>query len=67
MCPGGATKSTSLRSCSVNALGTAHAPDMDHRQTDALDALFRAHYSRVSPVMHDWARANEIAGEAFLK
>ena len=44
---------------------------MDHRDTEALDALFRAHYNRVARVIgrivHDQAHAEEIAVEVFLK
>jgi RNA polymerase sigma-70 factor (ECF subfamily) len=44
---------------------------MRTKTTEALDALFRAHYERVGRVIgrviHDQARAEELAVEVFLK
>jgi RNA polymerase sigma-70 factor (ECF subfamily) len=47
------------------------ATRMGARNNEALDAIFRAHYERISRVIgrviHDQARAEELAVEVFLK
>lgn len=61
-----------VRSCGVNAPSTATAPAIDlDNATDQLDILFRTHYARITRVIgrviHDQARAEEVAAEVFLK
>ena len=59
------------RSCCVNATGMAVSAQMRVRNNEMLDEIFRAHYERVARaigrVIHDQARAEEIAVGIFLK
>ena len=59
------------RSCYVNATSMAISAQMRVRRNEVLDEIFRAHYERVARVIgrviHDQARAEEIAVEVFLK
>lgn len=58
------------RSCRVNARIITASADTDSG-TGALDLIFRAHYGRVARaigrVIHDQARAEELAVDVFLK
>jgi len=49
----------------------AEPREMEVSDTDGLDAIFRAHYERIARVIgrviHDQARAEELAVEVFLK
>jgi RNA polymerase sigma factor (sigma-70 family) len=49
----------------------AAATQMGAKNTEALDAIFRGHYNRIAHVIgrviHDQARAEELAVEVFLK
>src|SRR5438067_12151755 len=49
----------------------AVSTQMTVRNSEALDAIFRAHYERIARVIgrvvHDQARAEELAVEVFLK
>ncbi len=60
-----------IRSWYVNARSTAEPSEMDVTNSEGLDAIFRAHYERVARaigrVIHDQARAEELAVEVFLK
>jgi RNA polymerase sigma-70 factor (ECF subfamily) len=55
----------------VNATDTATLTGVDAQADDRLEALFRAHYTRVARVVgrivHDQSRAEEIAVEVFLR
>jgi RNA polymerase sigma-70 factor (ECF subfamily) len=59
------------RSWDVNALDAAQLPDATADAGDRLDVLFRAHYARlarvVGRIVHDQARAEEIAVDVFLR
>jgi RNA polymerase sigma-70 factor (ECF subfamily) len=59
------------RSCIVNALDTAGLPGTAALAGDRLDELFRAHYARlarvVGRIVHDQARAEEIAADVFIR
>jgi RNA polymerase sigma-70 factor, ECF subfamily len=59
------------RSCIVNALDTAGLPGATALAGDRLDELFRTHYARlarvVGRIVHDQARAEEIAADVFLR
>jgi RNA polymerase sigma-70 factor, ECF subfamily len=59
------------RSWCVNATSMAASTQMRVQNQEALDEIFRAHYERVARVIgrviHDQARAEEIAVEIFLK
>jgi RNA polymerase sigma-70 factor, ECF subfamily len=55
----------------VNALDTTGLPGTAALAVDRLDELFRAHYPRlarvVGRIVHDRARAEEIAADVFLR
>ena len=55
----------------MNALDTAGLPGATALAGDRLDELFRAHYPRlarvVGRIVHDQARAEEIAADVFLR
>ena len=55
----------------MNATDTATLTGVDAQSDDRLDALFRSHYARVARVVgrvvHDQARAEEIAVDVFLR
>lgn len=55
----------------MNALDTAGVPGAATVAEDRFDALFRAHYARLARVagriVHDQARAEEIAADVFLR
>src|SRR5690349_20973312 len=59
------------RSCGVNARSLTASSEVEGRDTTALDLLFRTHYQRVARVIgrvvHDQARAEELAVDVFLK
>jgi RNA polymerase sigma-70 factor (ECF subfamily) len=59
------------RSWIVNALDTTGLPGTAALAADRLDALFRAHYGRlarvVGRIVHDQARAEEIAADVFIR
>src|SRR6185312_458362 len=59
------------RSCIVDATSMAATARMKVRSDEALDQIFRAHYERIARVIgrviHDQARAEELAVEVFLK
>jgi RNA polymerase sigma-70 factor, ECF subfamily len=59
------------RSWIVNALDTTGLPAVTTAVGDRLDELFRAHYTRlarvVGRIVHDRARAEEIAADVFLR
>ena len=59
------------RSWGVNARSMAIAVEMRAGNTDDLETIFRAHYERIARVIgrviHDQARAEELAVEVFLK
>jgi RNA polymerase sigma-70 factor, ECF subfamily len=59
------------RSWIVNALDTTGLPGTAALAEDRLDELFRAHYPRlarvVGRIVHDQARAEEIAADVFLR
>jgi len=59
-----------VRSCYVNVRSIALPNEMDGG-TERLDTIFRSHYERIARVIggviHDQARAEEIAVEVFLK
>lgn len=59
------------RSWCVNASSMAVSTQMRARNSESLDEIFRAHYERVTRVIgrviHDQARAEEVAVEVFLK
>jgi RNA polymerase sigma-70 factor (ECF subfamily) len=60
-----------VRSCYVNAESMAITSQTRVNNTDELDTIFRAHYERIARVVgrviHDQARAEELAVEVFLK
>ena len=60
-----------MRSWYVNASSMAILGEMEGNNIEALDAIFRAHYERIARVIgrviHDQARAEELAVEVFLK
>jgi RNA polymerase sigma-70 factor, ECF subfamily len=55
----------------VNALDTTGLPGTAAIEGDRLDELFRGHYTRlarvVGRIVHDQARAEEIAADVFLR
>jgi hypothetical protein len=55
----------------VNARSMTEPSEMEVTKAEGLDAIFRAHYDRVARVIgrviHDQARAEELAVEVFLK
>ena len=55
----------------MNALDTTGLPGTAALAMDRLDELFRAHYPRlarvVGRIVHDQARAEEIAADVFLR
>jgi RNA polymerase sigma-70 factor (ECF subfamily) len=59
------------RSWIVNALDTTGLPGAAALAADRLDELFRLHYARlarvVGRIVHDQARAEEIAADVFLR
>ena len=59
------------RSWIVNALDTTGVPAAALPAAERLDALFRAHYPRlarvVGRIVHDQARAEEIAADVFIR
>jgi RNA polymerase sigma-70 factor (ECF subfamily) len=59
------------RSWIVNALDTTRLPAATTAAHDRLEELFRAHYARlarvVGRIVHDQARAEEIAADVFLR
>lgn len=59
------------RSCRVNAKSDAVAELQDNEAQFDLETIFRAHYERIARVIarvvHDPARAEELAVEVFLK
>jgi RNA polymerase sigma-70 factor, ECF subfamily len=60
-----------IRSWYVNARSMAEPSEMEATNPAGLDSIFRAHYERVTRVIgrviHDQARAEELAVEVFLK
>jgi RNA polymerase sigma-70 factor (ECF subfamily) len=60
-----------IRSWYVNARSMAEPSEMEFTNSEGLDAIFRAHYGRITRVIgrviHDQARAEELAVEVFLK
>ena len=60
-----------IRSWYVNARSTTESSEMEVTNSERLDAIFRAHYERITRVIgrviHDQARAEELAVEVFLK
>jgi len=60
-----------VRSWYVNARSMAETSEMEITKPEGLDAIFRAHYERIARVIgrviHDQARAEELAVEVFLK
>src|SRR5271154_2612347 len=60
-----------MRSWYVNAISVATLSEMGDHATERLDSIFRAHYERlarvIGRVIHDQARAEELAVEVFLK
>ena len=60
-----------IRSWYVNARSMTEASEMEVTNPERLDAIFRAHYERIARVIgrviHDQARAEELAVEVFLK
>jgi RNA polymerase sigma-70 factor, ECF subfamily len=60
-----------IRSWYVNARSMTETSEMEVTNPEGLDAIFRAHYERVARVIgrviHDQARAEELAVEVFLK
>src|SRR5260370_22609185 len=59
------------RSWYVNARSMTEPSEMEVTNPEGLDAIFRAHYERIARVIgrviHDQARAEELAVEVFLK
>jgi RNA polymerase sigma-70 factor (ECF subfamily) len=59
------------RSWIVNALDTTGLPGAATLAADRFDELFRAHYARlarvVGRIVHDQARAEEIAADVFIR
>jgi RNA polymerase sigma-70 factor, ECF subfamily len=59
------------RSWYVNARSMAEPSEIGISNSEGLDAIFRAHYERlarvIGRVIHDQARAEELAVEVFLK
>ena len=66
-----ATKIGLIRSLYVNARSLAEPSEMEVTNPEGLDAIFRVHYERIARVIgrviHDQARAEELAVEVFLK
>ena len=60
-----------IRSWYVNARSMTEPSEMEVTNAEGLDAIFRAHYERIARVIgrviHDQARAEELAVEVFLK
>jgi RNA polymerase sigma-70 factor, ECF subfamily len=60
-----------IRSWYVNARSMAEPSQLEVTNPEGLDAIFRAHYERIARVIgrviHDQARAEELAVEVFLK
>lgn len=60
-----------IRSWYVNARSMAEPSEMEFTNSEGLDAIFSAHYERITRVIgrviHDQARAEELAVEVFLK
>jgi RNA polymerase sigma-70 factor (ECF subfamily) len=59
------------RSWYVNARSVVELNQIDTKQTEDLDTIFRAHYERITRaigrVIHDQARAEELAVDVFVK
>jgi RNA polymerase sigma-70 factor, ECF subfamily len=60
-----------VRSWYVNAKSMVQTSEVEISHSEGLDAIFRAHYERmarvIGRVIHDQARAEELAVEVFLK